>query len=329
VRYVPYHKLGRTPNVIVDGRSNDATVLALSHWPESGTPSKYRADLSAEIVFNFLEDGDPAKAIFTGLPCEVASNNHFDEDGLVSLFSLLYPKLAAEYKEILIDVASAGDFGVFQQRDAARISFVLSAWATPELSPLNQSVFARPYPEVTAILYEELLVRLPNVIEKIDSLRRYWEEEDHFLTLSEAAFEAGIVTIEELVDLDLAIVTVHRDDYPPVPRLLGPSWVSNIIHPMAVHNRTERMKVLLVKGKRYELYYRYETWVDFVSRPLVGRVDLSTLAASLSALEKGSAHWQYNGNDEIISRLKLVGAEASAIEPDRFLTELKAALQSI
>ncbi|MBU6452518.1 MAG: hypothetical protein KGS72_12105 [Cyanobacteria bacterium REEB67] len=315
--------------MIVDGRCNDATVLALSHWPDSGTPAKYRADLSAEIVFNFLEDGDPTKAIFGGLPCQAASNNHFDEDGLVSLFSLLYPKLASDYKEILIDVAAAGDFGIFRQRNAARISFVLSAWATPELSPLNQSVFARPYPEVTAILYEELLVRLPNVIEKIDNLKRYWEEEDHFLTLSEAALDEGVVTIEECTDLDLAIVTVKRDDYPHAARVLGPSWVSNIIHPMAVHNRTERMKILLVKGRRYELYYRYETWVDYVSRPLIRRIDLSDLAAQLSALEKGAAHWQFNGNDEIISRLKLVGAETSAIDADRFLNELKNSLQSL
>ncbi|MBS1998209.1 MAG: hypothetical protein JSS86_17920, partial [Cyanobacteria bacterium SZAS LIN-2] len=115
--------------MIVDGRSNDTTVLALSHWPDSGTPEKYRADLSAQIVFNFLDDSVAATT-------DVVSNNHFDEDGLVSMFSVLYPKIACQYREILVDVARAGDFGKFSSRDAARISFVLSSWSTPEFSPL-------------------------------------------------------------------------------------------------------------------------------------------------------------------------------------------------
>jgi hypothetical protein len=319
VHYLPYHRLGKTPNVIVDGRSNDATVLSLSHWRDSGTPEKYRADLSAQIVFAYLDDADR-------IACDVVSNNHFDEDGLVSLFSILYPKLGQQYRQILIDVASAGDFGVFKERDAARIAFVISAWSTPELSPLNQNVFARPYPEVTAILYEELLVRLPNVIEKIDNLRRYWEEEDAFLDATLEAIEANKIVIEEFSDLDLAIVTLDEklDEF---PRDRAPSWVSSVVHPMAMHNCTDCMKVLVIKNGRYELYYRYETWVDFVSKPLAARVDLSDVAKRFSSLEKGRAHWQFTGNDEIISRLKLVGADCSKIEPKVFVDEVKASLK--
>lgn len=320
MRYVPYHKLGKTPNVIVDGRSNDTTVLALSHWPDSGTPEKYRADLSAQIVFNFLDDNVAATT-------DVVSNNHFDEDGLVSMFSVLYPKIACQYREILVDVARAGDFGKFSSRDAARISFVLSSWSTPEFSPLNQGVFARPYPEVTAILYEELLVRLPNIIEKIDNLRRYWFDEDEFLQLTEAALSQNEIAVEEFPDIDLAVVTVASERFPPLVRDATPSWVSSVLHPMAVHNLTDCMKILVVKGQRYELYYRYETWVDFVSRPLTARVDLTHLASDFSALEKGRAHWQFTGNDEIISRLRLVGAERSLIEPESFINGVKASLK--
>jgi len=42
------------PNIIVDGAANLGTELALSHWPNSTTPQELRADLSAEIVFNYL-----------------------------------------------------------------------------------------------------------------------------------------------------------------------------------------------------------------------------------------------------------------------------------
>ena len=55
MQYVPYHKLGDSPNIIVDGRSNKATVLTLSHWPNSGTPVSYKDDLSAQGL-HVLED---------------------------------------------------------------------------------------------------------------------------------------------------------------------------------------------------------------------------------------------------------------------------------
>jgi hypothetical protein len=324
VHYQPFHKLGRTPNIVVDGPANEATVLALSHWRGSGTPTRYRADLSAQIVFNFLDD--QANHLDHLKNCHTVSSNHFDEDGLVSMFSLLYPERAINFRDILIDVASAGDFGVFRSRHAARISFVISAWSNPELSPLNQSVLARPYPEITAVLYEELLIRLPNVIEKIDHLKRYWEEEDEFLSLSEAALEDKIIVLEEFADIDLAVVYVSAD-FPPVLRSQGVSWVSNTVHPMAIHNKTERMKILIIKGNKYQLYCRYETWVDYASRTLVPRVDLSAFAEQLTKLEKRRAHWQYNGNGEIISRLKLVGGETSAIAPTEFIELVKLALR--
>ena len=198
MQYVPYHKLGDSPNIIVDGRSNKATVLTLSHWPNSGTPVSYKDDLSAQIVYRYLED--PCRPEFKGVGC--VSNNHFDEDGLISLFSLLHPQLAEEYKEIFVDIASAGDFGVFRNRDAARVSFVLSAWANSDLSPLNSAVFARPYPEVTSILYQELLLRLPKIIEKIGHLERYWREEDSFYELTEKAIEQGVITLSEAPEAD-------------------------------------------------------------------------------------------------------------------------------
>lgn len=322
MRYVPYHRLGKEPNVIVDGQVTDSTVLTLSHWPNSQTPTELKDDLSAQIVFRYLANNTKFR-LPSGI---VVSNNHFDEDGLISLYCMLNPQAAAEEESSLVDIASAGDFGTFNDRESARISFVLSAWANPELSPLNQAVFARPYPEVTAILYEELLVRLPNIIRKIDNLRRYWQEEDSFLDTTEEAIASGLITLEEIPDIDLLVVQVQDHKFPYIAREHCPSWISSVLHPMALHNLTKRMRVLVMRGQRYELYYRYETWIDFVSRPLAKRLDLSRLAKSLSAMENGRGRWHFNGNDEIIARLKLVDGHESRIQPDDFLIEIKRAL---
>ena len=55
MRYVPYGPdLEGVPNVVVDGRGNDATVLVLSHWPRNQTPTELKADSSTEIVLNYL-----------------------------------------------------------------------------------------------------------------------------------------------------------------------------------------------------------------------------------------------------------------------------------
>lgn len=252
---------------------------------------------------------------------DCVSNNHFDEDGLVSLFSMIHPQVAVEYKDIFVDIARAGDFGVFENRDAARVSFVLSAWANSELSPLNSSVFARPYPEVTAILYQELLLRLPKIIEKIDHLKRYWQEEDEFYDLTQAAIAEGKVTIREHEAIDLLEVTV-ADGFPGIKREHPASWISSVLHPMVLHNRSQCSRVVVMQGQHYELYYRYESWVDFVSRQIPKRLDLTGLAAKLSALER-AARWQFTGVDEIIARLQMVNGQKSQISPEVFLDRVK------
>lgn len=325
MQYVPYHKLGDSPNIIVDGRSNQSTVLTLSHWPGSDTPQAYRDDLSAQIVYKFLEDRsrcDLDRPDLRRVDC--VSNNHFDEDGLVSLFSIIHPQMAEEHKDIFVDIARAGDFGVFENRDAARVSFVLSAWANSELSPLNSSVFARPYPELTAILYQELLLRLPKIIEKIDHLKRYWQEEDEFYDLTQAAIAEGKVTLREHEAIDLLEVTVEAG-FPGIQREHPASWISSVLHPMALHNRSQCSRVVVMQGRHYELYYRYESWVDFVSRQIPKRLDLTALAAKLSALEKDT-RWQFTGVDEIIARLQMVYGQKSQISPEVFMDRVKSYL---
>ena len=51
----PFETLNK-PNIIVDGIGNIHTVLLLSHWPGSTTPKELKADLSTEIVFNYLNN---------------------------------------------------------------------------------------------------------------------------------------------------------------------------------------------------------------------------------------------------------------------------------
>jgi hypothetical protein len=317
MRYVAYDELGTTPNVIVDGSRSSATRLVLSHWPHSGTPAALKDDLSAQIAFRYLDQ--PAFHV----EAEAVSNNHFDEDGLVSVYVLTAPEAARADRDRLVDVAAAGDFGTYRHRDSARAVFVLAAYADPALSPLGGDLFRRAYSEQAAALYRELLPLLPQVLDDLPRFRRHWEAEDEVLEVSEGAVASGTIRIEERPDLDLAVVTVP-EGWPGRHVHRFAQGRDAACHPMAIHNATRRFRILLVQGRRSEVQYRYESWVQYVSVRPLPRVDLEPLARRLNERE-GDGQWVFDGVDAITPRLRFEG-RASRTPPDQVRSELEAFL---
>jgi hypothetical protein len=303
MRFLPYKQTITIPNIIVDGAPNDRTVLTLSHWPKSGSPADLRADTSTAIVFNYLD------APRFHVEADAVSNNHFDEDGLVGIFAMLQPAIAQRHRELLIDVAQAGDFGVFERRHAARIAFVLSAYADSGSSPLPPAVFGLPYPELAGELYLQLLDVLPKLLTGIDDYRALWEEEDARLTASEEQIEDGLVAIGERADLDLAVVRLPED--------------LAECHPFALHSRTACTRILLLRGLHVELQYRYESWVQLASRRPAPRVDLADCARELNREETSGGRWVFDGVDQITPRLHLDGSAATSMPVDAVVRRLE------
>jgi hypothetical protein len=318
--FVPYHELDGRPNVVVDGSRAPGTVLTLSHWPHSGTPAELAADTSAEIAFRYLDRPD------LHVRAEAVSNNHFDEDGLTSVYVLADPHGALARRALVEDVARAGDFATPRTREAARIAFAISALADATTSPLDPALFDLAYPEHCGRLYEELLPRLPDLLDEPDKARDLWEAEDAHYEDSRRAIVDGRVTIAEIPDVDLAVVdldeswaerTVHR--FAQTNR--------GAVHPMAVHGATERFRLLYRRGRHYQVQFRYETWVQYASRTPMARVDLAPFAARLDEREDGR-HWSFDGASEILPSLRLEGDAPSGWEPDRFRDALVAFLRA-
>lgn len=302
--YRPYEDLHDHPNVIVDGTATPTTTLTLSHWP--GSPAvapALQADLSAEMAFRYLDHPHDLHGDAT-----VASNNHFDQDGLVSLFALCHPVAARERRAILEDLAAAGDFATFRDRTAARASMVVSAFTDPERSPM--APLPDDYGEMTAHLYSEALTRLPEVVDGIDRYRSLWEDEDAQLADCERALEDGVVAIEERDDADLAVVTVTGPARWSGHRFGGRRYEG--VHPMAIHNATSRCTVLLVAGTSYRFTHRYETWVQYRSRPLPRRAAMDDLAEELSALD--DVPWVADPIDQLTPELRPDGG--SSLDPN-------------
>ena len=284
LRFEPYGSACDYPNVIVDGTPTTNTTLTLSHWPGSPpVPPDVQADLSAEMAFRYLDH----PASLHG-DASVVSNNHFDQDGTVSIFALVEPEEAMARRDFLEDVAAAGDFATYRFRDAARVSMVLAAFSTNDTSP-----FA-PLPDIyeqrAGVLYGEALDRFCELVDHVDRYRDLWVEEDADLTASEAAIADGTVTIEEHAEVDVAVVTVRDETRWGGHRFGGQRYEG--VHPMALHNATTCSGILLATDETYRFTYRYETWVQYRSRALAQRVDLAPLATELSA--KDDVEWTAN-----------------------------------
>ena len=173
------------PHVVVDGSAQASTALTLSHWPGSPTPDELLDDLSAQIAFRALDRPD----LLAGL--DIVTNNHFDQDGLASVFALVEPQAAQQRRAAVVDVARAGDFGTFHDRDSIRVAFALAAFDDPKRSPLDPGVFEGAYPDQCGQLYQEALPRFVDMIDHPQRSRPLWEREDAHLTESIDAIGVG------------------------------------------------------------------------------------------------------------------------------------------
>ncbi len=190
----------------------------------------------------------------------------------------------------------------------------LSAFADPGRSPLHDP--PADYDALTAALYCELLGRLPELCDHPERSRDLWAEEDATLGTSEDALASGSVTITEVPDIDLAVVTVLGQAPSGGGHRFAGQWVEGL-HPMAVNNATGRGAVLTLRGQRYELAYRYESWVQYRTRAVRPRVDLTALAEGLTAQEAaagGTASWVAEGVSGLTPTLSPRGGVESALE---------------
>jgi hypothetical protein len=313
LRFVPYHLLADTPNVVVDGSPTPSTVLTLSHWPGSPTPADLLDDLSAQIAFRALDETERFDR------AEAVSNNHFDQDGLVSAFALVRPDEARRRRNRLIDLASAGDFAVFADRSSIRVAMALAAYDDPARSPLDPEVFADGYEEQCGRLYQALLPRLLGMLDDPESVRHLWHDEDAHLTESLAAIDAGVVQLHEEPDLDLAVCIVP-DDWAERAATRFTIASHSALHPAALPNRTQRMRLVVSQAGTHRIECRYETWVMFTSRPLAPRPDLRLLGSQLDELE-GRSTWHADAPGSLTP--VLAPRDGTSLSLDRFLEQTR------
>jgi hypothetical protein len=296
------------PHVIVDGAAHEDTVLTLSHWPGSGSPADFRADTSTEIVLNYLETPGAKKQHAPKV--RAVSNNHFDEDGLCAVWSMIHPKKASSRRDLLVDVATAGDFSTYRRPQAAKVAFTIRSYADPETSPVVEKLQSDD--SSGSARYQALLPLIESFLDDTEQYGPFWDEQWALMLRSKTAMVMGQVELREVPHVDLAVAEAPE-----------------ALHPMVLYNNTERLRVLTaLPGGFYELRYRYESWVQFASRPIMPRIDLAPFLPHLQELEREQVQWTFEGNEVTTPAIRPLGPDGqpapSSLELDVLLDELVA-----
>ena len=329
MRFEFYHEgLKGAPLLAVDGTVDGA--LHLSHWEGNTTPRELKADTSTEIALNFAawpRREEWARGV------EVVTNNHFDADGVLSVWAVLNGERASGLRDELVSAAEAGDFSEFPNERAVRVSVLLQGGDNPFVpgvnSPLVEHLAGGARVDERRA-YELVLPEVERVLTRTDEYEPLWREGWAGIERTLESFARGDSRVVEDADAKLSVVTL-------APDLYGPGGFDPARHaaPYTALAHNARGEVVLVAtpygdGWAYRIDYAYHSWAETVARPRVARRNLSGLLGRLNVLERGRGVWKAD-RSELTSAVKFfnhAGAQAaSRLEPDEVAAELRETLK--
>src|ERR1051325_1208473 len=161
------------PKLAVDGTVDNA--IHFSHWHGNRTPASVKADTSTETVLNVV--AAPNRNELTR-SIDLVTNNHFDTDGVLSVWAMLTGERALDLRDRLIAAAEAGDFSEFSSIDGVRASIVIQGSDSPidkSGSPLAQQLAGKAISD-EAQAYVLALPHVEDVISNIDKYEELWRD---------------------------------------------------------------------------------------------------------------------------------------------------------
>lgn len=310
IRFVAFDKLDGIPHIIVDSGETASTELVLSHWPGVQTPVSLKSDLSTGIVMNYLRQGYPHPEV------SVVSASHFDVDALVSVYAMVNPEQTMKHWRLWLDVARAGDFRYSRSTIARRLAALCDSWASRDRSPLGAKAFEQPIARVTEMLFQDLLLRLDEICKNLQRYKPLWEEEENSYAQTWEMVKSGLITVEEYDDQELSIIRlsdrlINRLVDQHQSRYFGLSHF--VIHEIARH-----FTILIGLDRYYQVVQRYESWVQYCSRPIRLRPDFAALVELLNELE--GEKWCYQGVWKLAPMMWLASQQQSKLDESQFIS---------
>jgi hypothetical protein len=325
-----YHSgLDNVPKLSVDGTVSNS--VHFSHWEGNETPAELKADTSTEIALN-LAAAPNRNELTRGI--ELVTNNHFDTDGVLSVWTVLTGERALDLKAKLIPAAEAGDFSEFTSEAAVRASIAIQGSDQPNPndesgSPLANQLAGESVDDARA--YELVLPEVERLLTMTDEYEPFWRSAWEKIAKAIESFERGTSSVTES-DSNISLITI-------APDVFSPSGFNPTRHaaPYTAISRYAKGGLFIVTtplkpGWSYRIDYPYYSWAETVVRPRVARRDFSQVLTELNQLEHDSEGLWKLDHSEMTSAIKFLGRDgtlaASSIAPDDVARMLGAATRS-
>ncbi len=327
MRFEYYHNgLANVPKLSVDGTVDNA--IHFSHWKGNQTPLSVKADTSTEIALNLV--AAPNREELTG-GIDLVTNNHFDTDGVLSVWTVLTGERALELRDKLIAAAEAGDFSELSTKEGVRASIVIQGSDSPtDLgSPLAQHLAGEPVND-DARAYELVLPHVERVLTHTNDYASLWCDPWNRIATALESFAKGNSLVEEDQEAKLSLVMLSPDIFSSrgfKPTRHGAPFTAISQH---AHGELFLIATPLDGGWAYRIDYPYYSWAETIVRPPIKRRDFSTLVTRLNESEKSPIGlWRIDTN-ELASAVKFSDANgklaSSQLGPDVVANSVRAAL---
>src|SRR5499427_10783992 len=204
--------IANVPKLSVDGTVDNA--VHFSHWKGNETPESVKADTSTETVLNVV--AAPNRRELTR-SIDLVTNNHFDTDGVLSVWTMLSGERALPLREKLIAAAEAGDFSELSSVDGVRASIVIQGSDSPidkSGSPLAAQIAGAPVQD-EAESYLLVLPHVEDVIRNTGQFEPLWREQWQRVETALDSFAKSASSVAEFTDVDLSLVTLAREIFGP------------------------------------------------------------------------------------------------------------------
>ncbi|HEV7797559.1 MAG TPA: DUF6687 family protein [Pyrinomonadaceae bacterium] len=322
-----YHSgLDAVPKLSVDGTVGNS--VHFSHWEGNETPSQLKADTSTEIALNLVASPDRDK-LTRGI--ELVTNNHFDTDGVLSVWTVLTGERALQLREQLIPAAEAGDFSESTNETAVRASIAIQGSDQPTPgeesgSPLACQLAGENVDDARA--YELVLPEVERLLTKTDEYESLWRSAWEKIAKAMESFERGTSSVTEFVDARLSLVSL-------APDVFSPSGFNPTRHaaPYTAISRYAKGELFLIttpvkNGWVYRIDYPYYSWAETIVRPRIPRRDFSGLLFELNQIDPEDEGVWKKDNNEMTSAIKFLGSDgtlaASMLTPDEVAKTIRA-----
>ena len=311
--------LADVPKLSVDGTVSNS--IHFSHWQGNETAPELKADTSTEIALNLVTSPDRDRYTRN---IDLVTNNHFDTDGMLSVWTVMTGESAAKYRDVLIAAAEAGDFSEYSSADGVRISLAIQGSDQPGPEEETGSPFARMLggEDVTddARCYELILPKLEHLLTSINDYEPLWLEGWKKIVDALESFDRGSSNVTEFTDSKVSLVSL-------APEIFSGNGFNPTRHsaPYTAISKFAHGELFVIAipsndGWFYRIDYPYYSWAETVVRQTIERRNLTSVLQTLNTKESNRDGLWKTDNREMTSAAKFMNS-AQALTPSNLKPE--------